>query len=302
MKILQFFKDFGTEAKCKAHFKEHREQEGVVCKRCKSTEHYWLQAKEQWQCKECKFRTTLKSGTIMHHSKMDFLIWYQVMAFMSFSKKGISAKEMQYQLGHSRYESIWQLMHKVREGMGKRDACYSLEDMVEIDEGYFRVDKEKKRQANKAGKGSSRTANTAVLAESTPIENEDQSQKKNHCRYFKMQALDSHKASEILNVIEQEVAETTILFSDKSNTYNHFSEIVEGHISYKSSKETTTKNLHWVHIAIGNARRVFEGIYHHMKQKYLQRYLDEFCYKLNRRYFGEFLFDRLVIALAQNIR
>lgn len=106
------------------------------------------------------------------------------MAFIRFSKKGLSAKEVQYQLGHSRYESIWQLMHKVRESMGKRDAPYKLEDLVEIDEGYFRVDKEKKRQQNKAGKGSTRINNTAVLAESSPIENEDKTQNKNHCRYF----------------------------------------------------------------------------------------------------------------------
>ena len=51
-----------------------------------------------------------------------------------------------------------------------------------------------------------------------------------------------------------------------------------------------------VHIA--NAKRTLLGIYHKIKGKYLQDYLDEFCHKLNRRYFGERLFDRLAIAIT----
>lgn len=59
------------------------------------------------------------------------------MALMSFSKKGISAMEMQRQLGHKRYRTIWVLMHKIRSGMGKRDDLYTLDGIVELDEGYF---------------------------------------------------------------------------------------------------------------------------------------------------------------------
>jgi hypothetical protein len=68
----------------------------------------------------------------------------------------------------------------------------------------------------------------------------------------------------------------------------------------KSSKETTNTTLKWVHIAISNAKRNLLGVYHKVKGKYLQLYLDEFCFKLNRRYFGERLFDRMVIAVANN--
>ena len=66
--------------------------------------------------------------------------------------------------------------------------------------------------------------------------------------------------------------------------------------STETTKETTTETLRWVHIAISNAKRNFLGNYHKIKGKYLQLYLNEFVYKLNRRYFEEKLFDRLVIA------
>lgn len=303
MNILMFLNTYGTEQKCKAHFYHQRMKSGVLCKKCNSKDHYWLSAKEQWQCKDCHFRTTLKSGTIMEGSKMSFLTWYQAMAFMSFSKKGISAKEMQRQLGRNRYESTWLLMHKIRKSMGNRDELYQLSDMVEMDEGYFMAKQDHtKFKANKAGKGSHKVTNTAVFAESTPIEDLSTGEQSNHCRYFKMKALETHKAASVLKVVEDSVANTTILFSDKSTTYTDIDKIVEGHVTFKSNKETTTLSLRWVHIAIANARRCFDGIYHQMKQKYLQNYLDEFCYKLNRRYFGEKLFDRVVIAVAQEIR
>ena len=48
------------------------------------------------------------------------MTWYLCMAFMSFSKKGLSALEMELQIGHKRNETVWKLMHKIRTGMGKK--------------------------------------------------------------------------------------------------------------------------------------------------------------------------------------
>ena len=94
MNILRFIEEFPDEHSCITHFKKSREKEGVICKKCNSKEHYWLKNKNQWECKTCKFRTTLRSGTIMHGSNLKLRIWYLAMAFMSFSKKGISAKKL----------------------------------------------------------------------------------------------------------------------------------------------------------------------------------------------------------------
>ena len=137
MTILRFMEDFPDEESCKLHFKEQREHEEIKCKCCGCTTHYWLEGKWQWQCRECDFRTTLKSGTIMEGSKVKFHTWYQAMAFMTFSKKTISAAELQRQLNHPKYDTVWRLMHKIRSGMGKRDALYRLEGSIEFDEGYF---------------------------------------------------------------------------------------------------------------------------------------------------------------------
>jgi hypothetical protein len=75
-----------------------------------------------------------------------------------------------------------------------------------------------------------------------------------------------------------------------------FKKLFGCHISYKSDKQTTKSTLKWVHITISNAKRTLLGIYHMMKSEYLKAYLNEFCYRLNRRNFGENLFNIYIIA------
>lgn len=73
-------------------------------------------------------------------------------------------------------------------------------------------------------------------------------------------------------------------------------DLAELHKTEKLDKETTTETLRWVHIFISNAKRNFLGSYHKIKGKYLQLYLNDSVYKLNRRYHGEKLLDRMIVA------
>lgn len=301
MSILTFLKDFPDSKTCADHFKKQREKEGIICKKCQSKEHYWLNCKSQWECKSCSFRTTLKSGTMMEDSKMSFHKWYLAMAFMSSFKKGISAKELQKQLGQNRYESIWSLMHKIRQAMGKRDNMYTLSGTVEFDEGYFAIESNQEIKKNlKRGRGSEASINVAVMAESTPLEDVKTGKQSSHCRYFKMIVVGDHLADSVNKIVSKSIKKDAILITDLSTSYADFEKIVEAKISEKSSKNLTKTALKWVHVAISNAKRNFNGVYHKINEQYLQNYLDEFCYKLNRRYLGENIFSRLTLAVAKS--
>ena len=301
MTLLEFSKKFPTEKSCRLHFKSVRDQQGVVCKKCKHTDHYWLQYKEQYQCKQCKFRTTLRSGTIMEASNMPFKKWYIAMMFMSATKKGFSTSEIQRQMKHKRYEPVWAMVHKLRKSMGQREDLYKLNDIVEFDEGHFEVETSKEKRTNlKRGKGSQRQRDVAVMAESTPLENPKTTKKSSHLRYVKMKVLEAKDADEINKTVRENIDEKSIILSDKSTSYIDIAKYVEAHITEKSTKQTTSTTLKWVHIAIANAKRNFLGIYHKIKGKYLQNYLNEFVYKLNRRYFKEGIFDRLSVAMVYN--
>jgi len=234
----------------------------------------------------------------MESSNLPLCIWYMAMALMTATKKCVSAAEMQRQLNHKRYDTIWSLMHRIRNAMGNRDDMYTLEGMVEFDEAYF----SKATPGGiklKRGKGSQRKQNVAVMAESTPLEDVQTGLKESQCRYFKMKVLQGHKSDSVTNTVKECIDERAIVLSDKSKSYINIAEHIEAHFVYQSENETTNKILKWVHIAISNAKRTLLGIYHKIKGKYLQLYLDEFCYKLNRRYFGDRIFDRLVIAVAK---
>ena len=295
MNTLYFLDRFPNETACKEHYKDHRIKQGVTCKRCGGTTHYWLASKWQFECKECHFRTTLRSGTIMENSNLPFRVWYLAILFMTATKKGISACEMQRQLGYKRYMTVWSLMHRIRTLMGKRDNLYTLNGMVEFDEGFFEVSTSaKNRKILKRGKGSQRQENVGVLAESVPLEDFKTGKESKHCRFFKMEVLNSQQSDSINDFIQAKVSSKSILFSDQSTSYQDIHKFVEVHITEKSTLETTTKTLKWVHIAISNAKRNFLEIYYKINSNYLQNYFNEFIYKLNRRFYGD-LFERVII-------
>ncbi len=296
MNLFSFTAHFGDEESCRLHFKEQRDKIGVTCK-CGSINHFWIKSIWSYECKSCRSRTSLRSGTIMQSSNLSFLIWYKTMFLMSTTKKGFSSKEIQKQLSLKRYEPVWAMVHKLRKAMGNRDARYTLEGMIEMDEGYFTIESsEIEQDKGLRGRGAAGKQNVAIMAESTPLENIKTGEKSSQCRYFKAKVLRDHTADGINETIQESLDEKSIVFTDKSTSYIDIANYVELHVTEKSDKNTTKETLKWVHIAISNAKRNLLGNYHKIKGKYLQLYLNEFIYKLNRRYFEDKLFDRLVIA------
>ena len=94
MSIISFYKDFPDELICKLHFKKHRDEKGVICKKCACTNHhYWKQDSWQYECKSCSFRTTLRSGTVMHKSKLSYSYCYTAMHLLIATKKSFQLKK-----------------------------------------------------------------------------------------------------------------------------------------------------------------------------------------------------------------
>jgi transposase-like protein len=207
--------------------------------------------------------------------------------------------ELQRQLGHKRYDPIWAMLHKLRSVMGNRDDQYKLKGVIELDDGFFTTETAEswKYKPLKRGRGSQRKTKVLVMAESTPIEGK--STKKGKTRQevdLKMVVIDDLKADTIMPVIEKSINPDSSIDSDDSTSYNRLQEVVREHRSQVIPKKEIEKVLPWVHIAISNAKRMLLDIYHDIKPEYLQSYLNGFCYKFNRRYFGEQLFDRLMVA------
>lgn len=296
MNILAFTSKFPDEESCKAHFLNQRIAKGVICKKCGHLEQYWLKGKEQFQCKNCKFRTTLRSGTVLHSTKLSFQYWYIAIHLMTSTKKGFSAHELRRQLGHKRYEPIWNLMRKIRCFMGKSDDNKKLDGMVELDDAYISTHTLKtEKKTLKRGKGSQKKTKVTVMVESFPLEN-NKGDKSNYCGNFKMK-VNKQETKESINYISQNnINQGSILFSDKASNFNDLENDFT-HIQTLSSEINWNIDFKWVNTAIANVKRFLLGIYHVVKEKYLQLYLDEFCYNLNRRYSKD-LFQNLILDLV----
>jgi hypothetical protein len=298
MNIIEFIEAYRNETACRLKFQEVRDKAGVVCKKCSSTEHYWLWSKEMYQCKKCRFRTSLRSGTIMEASKLSFQYWFIAMYLMSCTKKSISVYELQRQLGHKRYEPIWAMMHKIRSAMGTRDNKYLLKGNVEVDEGFFEtiVPEREKDEPRKRGRGSQKQTMAMVFAESEQVKKPKKNKPSTRCKYFKMVVTNTFDAKTAKGIINKHIQKNSTMISDGYKTYKALEKEFENLITQKIPSKEAHIKLPWVHTAIGNVKKVLQGIFHRINPEFLQNYLDEFCFKLNRRYFGLNIFDRTLIA------
>lgn len=300
MRILEFYNKYPTEERCKEKFKEYRLKEGIRCTRCKGTQHYWKKNREEWECKKCSRRITLKSGTVMENSKLPYQYWFIAMHLLTCTKKSFSAKEVQRELGHNRYEPIWAMLHKIRSVMGLRDDEYSLDNEIELDDGFFEtvsINREKDDPL-KRGRGSQRQTTVLVMAESKSLESQEISKKyecKKQFKFLKMKVVEGgFEAPLFTTIVEESVEVDTTINSDGSTSYTGL-KTNYNHNPKTIPKKDAGKILPWVHKSISNAKRMLLDVHHRIDDDFLQNYLNAFVYKMNRRYFSN-IFERLLVA------
>lgn len=303
MNFVKLVKKYSNEDACKKAFKVYREQQGIICCKCKSTDHYWQQSIEQYQCKECRFRTTLRSGTILESSKLPYHYWFIAIIMLAHSKKSISALELQRLLEHKRYEPIWAMLHKIRKSMGNRDSKYCLENEVELDDAFIiavNTDK-KKKESHKRGRGSARSVNIVISTQTQRKKGSRYNGGKRGkiFRYVKMKVIKDASSDEINSFVSENISPKATVKTDGWRGFNYIDDVTEEHLKYIVPPKQASKILPWVHIMIANLKRNLLGIYHNISENYTQDYLNEFCYKTNRTKQNN-LFDNLLMIAVED--
>lgn len=301
MKLIEFSDRYTDETFCLMERSSIRQKNGIVCSKCGNKHHWWIKNKKKWICSSCRHETGLRSGTVMHSSKLPLRYWFISMHLLTATKKSFSVVELQRQLGHKRYQPIWEMLNKLRSIMNLRDAKYDLFGTVELDEGFFTttVEEDKKEEKKKRGRGSQGKTAVLVMAESQTNDNPQASKKYSTSKsvgHIKMIVIPNLKAETETNVVKGNVDKASELITDASTSYVKLKTTVAKHSPQVILPEDVGKTLPWVHVAISNAKRLILNTYHSVSPEFLQGYLDEFCYKFNRRYFGERIFDRLLLA------
>lgn len=283
--LLEFQNKYQSEQDCENRLFELRWPQGFVCPICGHHEYYFVSKRKLYQCRGCRHQASLTAGTVMHGTRTPLLIWFWAIYLLSTDKRGLSALSLSKKLGIS-YWRAWTMLQKIRRAMRERDSKYKLAGMVEMDDSFFGGPKE---GGDKRGRGSSKTA--VIVEASTNGEG---------IGYAKMTVVDHVDSATIEGLVKADVKENQTIKTDgfraytvvAKNGHTHRPELVKG----KKAHEVLT----WTHILISNAKSFLLGTFHGIGKKHLQAYLDEFCYRFNRRTWEHQLFDRLVTACVNS--
>lgn len=113
-------------------FKEYRLRNGVICKKCGGDRHYWLASKEQFQCKKCRFRTTLQSGTLLEGSKLPVSYFFIALHLLAKYENKLSIEEFRAQTGHKYNEPLYDFLRKIKAFTRTHDQQSILINFVEV--------------------------------------------------------------------------------------------------------------------------------------------------------------------------
>ena len=132
--LLAFQHMFPDDDACAAWLIEMRWPDGFVCPACGHEKGWALRGKAHtFECAGCRRQTSVTAGTILHASKLPLTVWFWAAYLMATHSNGISALQLQKQLGIGSYRSAWLLAHKLRASMVDPERN-PLSGLVEIDE------------------------------------------------------------------------------------------------------------------------------------------------------------------------
>ena len=140
----------------------------------------------------------------MEYSKLPFRYWIAAMFLLTATRKSFSTEEIRRQLGHKRYQPIWEMVCKLLDVMGKRDERYRLSGSVELDESFFTVELQEKEKNKpwKRGRSSQRKAKVLVIVESSSFTKTPKRGRPNKAvGHLKMQVIPDLESETITKVI-----------------------------------------------------------------------------------------------------
>lgn len=292
MNLIDVAKQFATPEACNDFLEEMRWPDGVECVHCGSTKvsKYVKQASTRqrlnaktgqmetkpvparilYVCRDCEKQFSVTEGTIFNDTHLPLDKWFMATALMVNAKKGVSAKQIQRDLGVA-YKTAWYLSHRIRKAMGLIELATAepLRGKIEADETYVggKYDKRRKR---------ARYDKEPVFG---MVERDGKA------RTFHVSRLNQQKViGKLADHIS--IGADAVLYTDDSKLYDKMPGNISKHeIVNHSAKEWVRGDVHTGTIDgyWGLLKRGIIGSYHQVSIKHLNRYLSEFQFKWNHR-------------------
>jgi len=184
------------------------------------------------------------------------------------------------------WRSAYRILETLRKAMGDCDLKYKLSGTIELDDSYVGG-----KKAGKRGRGADGKVSVIVACES----------KKEASGFIVMQAVESVDKRTISQFTKLHIEPSSIVNTDAFGS-NVGVAAVTTHIPKVTPLELIDQWLPEAHVAIANLKRLLLGTFHGISKKYVQEYLNEFCYRFNRRYWKPQIPNRLLMLYIENNR
>lgn len=281
---------FPDDAACAAYLEAIRWRDGFICGWCgEPGEPYRFKNRPHvLVCRKCKKDNRLMAGTIMQDSHTRLSVWFWAAYILSTSTPGMSAVQFQRQLGLKRYETAFQILHKLRAGMVRPDRDRiggNPGEHVEVDESLV----------GGATRGEGRGVHDKTLV-AAAIEVRRRKPKiggavpRRNGRYagrIRLEVVPDRSANSLIGFVEAVIEPGAQVVTDAWPAYNGLTQKGYRHVPVAMSGNPALADdyLPLVHIAFGNLKVWLKGVHHGVSARHLQSYLNEFSFRFNRRFY-----------------
>ena len=274
---------FADDAACAAHLSARRWPEGFVCPACGGAKGWELKGKRfTWECAGCGKQTSVTAGTVMHRSHLSLRTWFVAAHIVTSHSNGISALQLQAQLGLGSYKTAWLLLHKLRRAMVAPDRSL-LEDVVEADETEIPFRTKDDPPAGGQGRSPVGKMLIAGAVELSP---------KGEPRRIRLAPIKDFSAASLKPFVASVAAPGATVITDGWSGYAGLPD--HAHEPKVVGNMAAHVVLRWTHRVFANLKRWALGVYHGLRRAHLGRYLDEFVFRWNRRRHTRAAFDTLL--------
>ncbi len=281
--IKDFNKMYPTDDSCLDEIFKNRYDHLKSCPSCdKKTNFYKAKNRKVYACQYCGYQISPLADTIFHKSSTSLKDWFYSIYLFSVSKNGVSAKELERQLGVT-YKCAWRIAKQIRL-LFKQDKN-KLSNIVEIDETYVGG-----KHKGKRGRGSENKTSVVGLVERKGD--------------LKAQVTQNTNSSTIHSLIKDNVNLDVEIITDEYRSYNVVRRMGFNHQTVSHVKEQWANGTIHVNTIEGfwsQLKRSINGTYHCVSPKYLQLYVDEFAYRYNQRSSSFPIFLNLVLSVGKQV-
>ncbi len=287
--LPEFQRIFPDEAACAAYLERARWGNGFICSHCGMADEprYISTRPGVLRCRHCRGDTSLTAGTVMERTHTALSVWFWAAYLVTSQTPGISAVQFQRQLGLSRYETAFQILHKLRVGMVRPDQDRiggKPDEHVEADETYVGG------RTRGEGGGIHHKTLVAAAVEVRHRKRDSALNDRRNSRYagrVRLAVVPDRSADALGGFVKSVVAPGARIITDGWSGYAGLTKRGYDHVSIAERGDSTVAEefMPIVHLVFSNLKTWLRGIHHGVSPQHLQAYLNEFTFRFNRRFY-----------------